>query len=178
MCALESADAHRRRGPPDQFGARFASAAPPPCTPPAQTRSASKRCGAGRWSSDCWRIYVRACFEQALDWWRRAGSQRVHDVASTRRGRGTVRHVAKWISHSAAMARCCRCCAAMARCCRCCRGGGGRWLQQKSSTGPSRVVPHRSTTPARSSLTSLFGWEAVSLDDMAALLALAHHMIL
>ena len=40
---------------------------------------------------------------------------------------------------------------------------------KKSSTGPSRVVPHRSTTPARSSLTSLFGWEAVSLDDMAAL---------
>ena len=41
--------------------------------------------------------------------------------------------------------------------------------QQKRSTGPSRVVPHRSTTPARTSLTSLFGWEAVSLVDMAAL---------
>ena len=34
----------------------------------------------GRWSSDCWRLYVRACFEQSLDWTRRAGSQRVHDV--------------------------------------------------------------------------------------------------
>ena len=42
--------------------------------------------------------------------------------------------------------------------------------QQKRSTGPSRVVPHRSTTPARTSLTSLFGWEAVSLVDMAALM--------
>ena len=41
--------------------------------------------------------------------------------------------------------------------------------QQKRSTGPSRVVPHRSTTPARTSLTSLFGWGAVSLVDMAAL---------
>ena len=36
------------------------------------------------------------------------------------------------------------------------------------STRPSRVVPHRSTTRARSSLTALFGWEAVTLDDMAA----------
>ena len=41
---------------------------------------------------------------------------------------------------------------------------------KKRSTGPSRVVPHRSTTPARTSLTSLFGWEAVSLVDMAALI--------
>ena len=41
--------------------------------------------------------------------------------------------------------------------------------KKKRSTGPSRVVPHRSTTPARTSLTSLFGWEAVSLVDMAAL---------
>eukprot|EP00964_Phaeocystis_antarctica_P086456 scaffold54750_cov59-Phaeocystis_antarctica.AAC.1 len=41
--------------------------------------------------------------------------------------------------------------------------------QQKRSTGPSRVVPHRSTTPARTCLTSLFGWEAVSQADMAAL---------
>jgi hypothetical protein len=31
------------------------------------------------------------------------------------------------------------------------------------------VVPHRSTTPARTCLTSLFGWEAVSQADMAAL---------
>ena len=35
----------------------------------------------GRWSSDCWRIYVRACFEQTLSWTQRAGSQSVHDVA-------------------------------------------------------------------------------------------------
>ena len=44
-----------------------------------------------------------------------------------------------------------------------------RKTKEKRSTGPSRVVPHRSTTPARTSLTSLFGWEAVSLVDMAAL---------
>ena len=44
-----------------------------------------------------------------------------------------------------------------------------RKAKEKRSTGPSRVVPHRSTTPARTSLTSLFGWEAVSLVDMAAL---------
>ena len=47
--------------------------------------------------------------------------------------------------------------------------------KQKRSTGPSRVVPHRSTTPARTSLTSLFGWEAVSLVDMAALTGVAQH---
>ena len=41
-------------------------------------------------------------------------------------------------------------------------------IQKKRSTGPSRVVPHRSTTPARTCLTSLFGWEAVSQADMAA----------
>ena len=35
----------------------------------------------GRWSSDCWRIYVRACFEQTLSWTQRAGSQAVHDMA-------------------------------------------------------------------------------------------------
>ena len=35
------------------------------------------------------------------------------------------------------------------------------------STGPSHVVPHHSTTPARASLTSLFGWEAVILACMA-----------
>ena len=34
-------------------------------------------------------------------------------------------------------------------------------VQKKRSTGPSRVVPHRSTTPARTCLTSLFGLEAV-----------------
>ena len=37
---------------------------------------------------------------------------------------------------------------------------------QKRSTGPSRVVPHRSTTPARTCLTSLLGWEAVSQADI------------
>ena len=42
-------------------------------------------------------------------------------------------------------------------------------MQKKRSTGPSRVVPHRSTTPARTCLTSLFGREAVSQADMAAL---------
>ena len=42
-------------------------------------------------------------------------------------------------------------------------------MRQKRSTGPSRVVPHRSTTPARTCLTSLFGWEAVSQADVAAL---------
>ena len=46
--------------------------------------------------------------------------------------------------------------------------------KKKRSTGPSRVVPHRSTTPARTSLTSLFGWEAVSLVDMAALTRAEH----
>ena len=34
-------------------------------------------------------------------------------------------------------------------------------------TEPSRVVPHRSTTSARPSLTALFGWEAVTLGGMA-----------
>ena len=34
-----------------------------------------------RWSSDIYRLYVRACFGQTLDWSRRAGSQRVSDVA-------------------------------------------------------------------------------------------------
>ena len=44
-----------------------------------------------------------------------------------------------------------------------------RMKKEKRSTRPSRVVPHRSTTPARACLTSLFGWEAVSQADMAAL---------
>ena len=34
----------------------------------------------GRWSSDCWRLYVRACFEQTMQWTRRLGSQLVHDL--------------------------------------------------------------------------------------------------
>ena len=37
----------------------------------------------GRWSSDCYRLYVRACFEQTMEWTRRIGSQRVHDVQGT-----------------------------------------------------------------------------------------------
>jgi hypothetical protein len=35
----------------------------------------------GRWSSDCYRIYVRACFNTTLDWSRKCGSQHVDDVA-------------------------------------------------------------------------------------------------
>lgn len=37
----------------------------------------------GRWSSDCYRLYVRACFEQTMDWTRKLGSQRVHDIQGT-----------------------------------------------------------------------------------------------
>ena len=36
----------------------------------------------GRWSSDCYRLYVRACFQQTLEWSRVCGSQEVHDVAA------------------------------------------------------------------------------------------------
>jgi hypothetical protein len=50
-------------------------------------------------------------------------------------------------------------------------------VRQKRSTGPSRVVPHRSTTPARTCLTSLFGWEAVSQADVAALQAPVHELL-
>ena len=35
----------------------------------------------GRWSSDCYRLYVRACFESTLKWSRAAGSTTVSDVA-------------------------------------------------------------------------------------------------
>ena len=35
----------------------------------------------GRWSSDCWRLYVRACFEQTLAWTTKLGSQQVNDLA-------------------------------------------------------------------------------------------------
>ena len=35
----------------------------------------------GRWSSDCYRLYVRACFGQTLEWTRRCGSKVVDDVA-------------------------------------------------------------------------------------------------
>ena len=49
---------------------------------------------------------------------------------------------------------------------------GGRWPYvhggaRSFDTEPSRVVPHRSTTSARPSLTALFGWEAVTLGGMA-----------
>ena len=33
----------------------------------------------GRWSSDCYRLYVRACHERCQEWTRRAGSMRVTD---------------------------------------------------------------------------------------------------
>ena len=37
----------------------------------------------GRWSSDCYRLYVRACFQQTLAWTRKLGSQQVHDIQGT-----------------------------------------------------------------------------------------------
>ena len=37
----------------------------------------------GRWSSDLHRLYVRACFEQCVDWTKRAGSAAVSDLAGT-----------------------------------------------------------------------------------------------
>ena len=37
----------------------------------------------GRWSSDIYRLYVRACFERCAEWTRRAGSTQVTDVART-----------------------------------------------------------------------------------------------
>ena len=37
----------------------------------------------GRWSSDCYRLYVRSCFEQTVAWTARIGSQSVHDVQGT-----------------------------------------------------------------------------------------------
>ena len=37
----------------------------------------------GRWSSDCYRLYVRSCFEQTLAWTAKIGSQDVHDVQGT-----------------------------------------------------------------------------------------------
>ena len=49
---------------------------------------------------------------------------------------------------------------------------------KKRSTAPSRPVPHRSTTPARTCLTSLLGWEAVSQADMAALNIVSRQAIL
>ena len=35
----------------------------------------------GRWSSDCYRLYVRACFESTLKWSRLVGSTQVSDLA-------------------------------------------------------------------------------------------------
>lgn len=35
----------------------------------------------GRWSSDCYRLYVRACYEQSLEWTRKCGSTKVTDIA-------------------------------------------------------------------------------------------------
>ena len=35
----------------------------------------------GRWSSDCYRLYVRACYEQTLYWSSRCGSTPVRDLA-------------------------------------------------------------------------------------------------
>ena len=49
------------------------------------------------------------------------------------------------------------------------RGDKEKRETKSAAPGPSRVVPHRSTTPAQTCLTSLFGWEAVSQADMAAL---------
>ena len=37
----------------------------------------------GRWSSDCYRLYVRACLEQTVAWTSRMGSQRVRDIQGT-----------------------------------------------------------------------------------------------
>ena len=34
----------------------------------------------GRWSSDCYRLYVRACYEASLEWTRKAGSTVVTDL--------------------------------------------------------------------------------------------------
>ena len=35
----------------------------------------------GRWSSDCYRLYVRACYQQTLAWTAKCGSTEVHDLA-------------------------------------------------------------------------------------------------
>ena len=47
-------------------------------------------------------------------------------------------------------------------------GQANKQTNKTCSIWPSRVVPHRSTTQTRSCLTALFGWEAVTQDDMAA----------
>ena len=38
----------------------------------------------GRWSSDLYSLYVRASFEQAVAWSKRAGSTTVHDLAGVK----------------------------------------------------------------------------------------------
>ena len=38
----------------------------------------------GRWSSDLYRLYVRASFEEAVAWSRKAGSTSVHEVAGVK----------------------------------------------------------------------------------------------
>ena len=35
----------------------------------------------GRWSSDLYRLYTRACYEQCTEWTRKAGSTVVTDLA-------------------------------------------------------------------------------------------------
>ena len=35
----------------------------------------------GRWSSDCYRLYVRACFQQTMGWTKIAGSTQAEDIA-------------------------------------------------------------------------------------------------
>ena len=35
----------------------------------------------GRWSSDCYRLYVRACFSQTMGWTSVAGSTQAEDIA-------------------------------------------------------------------------------------------------
>ena len=35
----------------------------------------------GRWSSDLHRLYVRACYEQCVEWSRRAGSAQVSELS-------------------------------------------------------------------------------------------------
>ena len=35
----------------------------------------------GRWSSDCYQLYVRACLEASVSWTAKAGSTSVTDLA-------------------------------------------------------------------------------------------------
>ena len=38
----------------------------------------------GRWSSDLYRLYVRACFEKSIEWSKRCGSTSVREIAGVR----------------------------------------------------------------------------------------------